>query len=46
MKLSIMTILRFVLVALAMFASLASPAQARGPSDDQAAAGRKFAERV
>jgi mono/diheme cytochrome c family protein len=46
MKFSIMTILRFVLVALAMFASLASPAQAQGPSDDQAAAGRKFAERV
>jgi len=46
MKFSVMTIGRFVLVALAMVASLASSAQAEVASDDQVAAGRKFAERV
>lgn len=41
-----MTSSRVVLLTFALFATLASPAQAQVPSGDQVAAGRKFAEMV
>jgi mono/diheme cytochrome c family protein len=45
-KVFVMTICRSALLTCALFATLASPAEAEVPSADQVAAGRKFTEMV